>query len=168
MSGGPEVRTYTDLVRELADRGLLDGRWRQVFEAVPRSGFIPPDVWRQLPDRCVPVVGPDAWSALVNSDEPVVTQLDDGAEGGPGVATSSNSMPSMVARMLGLLDVEDGNRVLEIGTGTGYVAALLCERLGDDLVHSVEVDPVVARQATAALARAGYRPRLRVGDGEQP
>ncbi|MFI8200197.1 methyltransferase [Streptomyces sp. NPDC085942] len=168
MSGGPEVRTYTDLVRELTDRGLLDGRWRQVFEAVPRSGFIPPDVWRQLPDRCVPVVGPDAWSALVNSDEPVVTQLDDGAEGGPGVATSSNSMPSMVARMLGLLDVEDGNRVLEIGTGTGYVAALLCERLGDDLVHSVEVDPVVAPQAADALARAGYRPRLRVGDGEQP
>ncbi|MFH9606071.1 methyltransferase [Streptomyces sp. NPDC017448] len=155
-------------MRELVDRGLLTGRWRQVFEAVPRSGFVPADVWRQLPDRCVPVVGPDAWSALVNSDEPVVTQLDDGAEGGPGVATSSNSMPSMVARMLGLLDVEDGHRVLEIGTGTGYVAALLCERLGDDLVHSVEVDPVVARQAADALGRAGYRPRLRVGDGEQP
>ncbi|NEE05273.1 methyltransferase, partial [Streptomyces sp. SID7499] len=40
--------------------------------------------------------------------------------------------------------------------------------LGDDLVHSVEVDPVVARQAADALAQAGYRPHLRVGDGEQP
>ncbi|MEU0102882.1 methyltransferase domain-containing protein [Streptomyces sp. NPDC006267] len=168
MSAAPPAPTYPALVRELADRGLLDARWRQVFEAVPRGRFVPADVWRQLPDRCEPVVGTEAWSALVNSDEPVVTQLDDGAVGGPGVATSSNSMPSMVARMLTLLDVQDGQRVLEIGTGTGYVAALLCERLGDDLVHSVELDPVVARQAAEALAQAGYRPRLRVGDGEQP
>ncbi len=168
VSTAQEVPTYLALVQELADRGLLSARWRRVFEAVPRSGFVPVDVWRQLPDRCEPVVGADAWLALVNSDEPVVTQLDDGAEGGPGVATSSNSMPSMVARMLGLLDVEDDQRVLEIGTGTGYVSALLCERLGDDLVHSVELDPVVARQAAEALAQCGYRPHLRVGDGEHP
>ncbi|MFE1364791.1 methyltransferase [Streptomyces anulatus] len=168
MSAASQVSTYPALVQELADRGLLTGRWRRVFEAVPRSRFIPADVWRQLPDRCVPVVGTDAWLALVNSDEPVVTQLDDGVEGGPGVATSSNSMPSMVARMLGLLDVQDGQRVLEIGTGTGYVSALLCERLGDELVHSVELDSVVALQAADALAQAGYRPHLRVGDGEQP
>ncbi|MGW8981441.1 methyltransferase domain-containing protein [Streptomyces parvus] len=168
MSSTQQVPTYPDLLRNLADRGLLTGRWRQVFEAVPRSGFVPAEVWRQLPARCEPVVGADAWLALVNSDEPVVTQLDDGAEGGPGIATSSNSMPSMVARMLGLLDVEDGQRVLEIGTGTGYVSALLCQRLGDDLVHSVELDPVVARQAAEALAQAGYRPHLRIGDGEQP
>ncbi|MEV7645337.1 methyltransferase domain-containing protein [Streptomyces rubiginosohelvolus] len=168
MSTAQEVPTYSALVQELADRGLLSTRWRQAFGAVPRSRFVPASVWRQLPDRCEPIVGTEAWLALVNSDEPVVTQLDDGAEGGPGVATSSNSMPSMVARMLGLLDIEDGQRVLEIGTGTGYVAALLCERLGDDLVHSIELDPVVARQAADALAHSGYRPHLRVGDGEQP
>ncbi len=52
--------------------------------------------------------------------------------------------------------------------GTGHVAALLCERLGEGLVHSVELDPVVARQAAGALAQAGYRPHLRVADGEQP
>ncbi|MFE4689338.1 methyltransferase domain-containing protein [Streptomyces sp. NPDC056749] len=168
MSTTPTVRTYPDLVQDLADRGLLDARWRRVFEAVPRSRFVPAEVWRQLPDRCEPVVGTDHWLALVNSDEPVVTQLDDGAGDGPGVATSSNSQPSMVARMLGLLQVEDGHRVLEIGTGTGYVAALLSERLGDERVHSVELDPVVARQAAAFLVEAGYRPHLRVGDGEQP
>ncbi|MEW1627741.1 methyltransferase domain-containing protein [Streptomyces sp. NPDC089173] len=168
MSTSPPIPTYPDLVQALADQGLLDARWRQVFEAVPRSRFVPADVWRQLPDRCESVVGTEQWLALVNSDEPVVTQLDDGAVGGPGIATSSNSMPSMVARMLMLLDIRDGQRVLEIGTGTGYVAALLCERLGDDVVHSVELDPAVARQAAEALARAGYRPHLRVGDGEQP
>ncbi|WP_405188400.1 methyltransferase domain-containing protein [Streptomyces anulatus] len=168
MSTAHPASTYPALVQELADRGLLSARWRRVFEAVPRSRFVPAEVWRQLPDRCEPVVGADAWLTLVNSDEPVVTQLDDGDLGGPGVATSSNSMPSMVARMLTLLEVHDGQRVLEIGTGTGYVSALLCERLGDDLVHSVELDPVVARQAADALAQAGYRPHLRVGDGEQP
>ncbi|MFI7285240.1 methyltransferase domain-containing protein [Streptomyces anulatus] len=168
MSAAPQVSTYPALVQELADRGLLTARWRRVFEAVPRSRFVPEVVWRQLSDRCEPVVGTDAWLALVNSDEPVVTQLDDGVEDGPGVATSSNSTPSMVARVLGLLDVQDGQRVLEIGTGTGYVAALICERLGDDLVHSVELDAVVARQAADSLAQAGYRPHLRVGDGEQP
>ncbi|MEI7033551.1 methyltransferase domain-containing protein [Streptomyces pratensis] len=168
MSTAQQAPTYPALVQALADRGLLDARWRQVFEAVPRSRFVPADIWRQSPDRCEPVVGADAWLALVNSDEPVVTQIDDGAEHGPGVATSSSSMPSMVARMLGLLGVEDGQRVMEIGTGTGYVAALLSERLGDDRVHSVEVDPALARRAAEALARAGYRPHLRVGDGEQP
>ncbi|WKN16080.1 methyltransferase domain-containing protein [Streptomyces sp. JUS-F4] len=168
MSTAHQVPTYPALVQELADRGLLTARWRQVFDAVPRSAFVPAEVWRQLPDRCEPVVGTDDWLALVNSDEPVVTQLDDGAEDGPGIATSSNSIPSMVARMLGLLEVRDCQRVVEIGTGTGYVAALLCERLGDDLVHSVELDPDVARQAEEALAQAGYRPHLRVGDGEQP
>ncbi|MFI5791710.1 methyltransferase, partial [Streptomyces sp. NPDC051640] len=87
MSAVPQVSTYPALVRELADRGLLSAGWRRVFEAVPRSRFVPADVWRQLPDRCEPVAGTDAWPALVNSDEPVVTQLDDGALGGPGVAT---------------------------------------------------------------------------------
>ncbi|WP_424918857.1 methyltransferase domain-containing protein [Streptomyces sp. wa1064] len=165
MSTAQETGTYPALVQDLADRRLLDARWRQVWEAVPRSQFIPPDIWRQLPDRCEPVVGTGDWLALVNSDEPVVTQLDDGAADGPGIATSSNSQPSMVARMLGLLGVEDGHRVLEIGTGTGYVAALLSERLGDEQVYSVEVDPALAQQAADAIAGSGYRPHLHVGDG---
>ncbi|WP_069737399.1 methyltransferase domain-containing protein [Streptomyces sp. EN27] len=167
MSTAQETGTYPALVQDLADRGLLDARWRQVWEAVPRSQFIPPDIWRQLPDRCEPVVGTDDWLALVNSDEPVVTQLDDGAEGGPGTATCSASQPSMVAQMLGLLGIEDGHRVLEIGTGTGHVAALLSERLGDEQVHSIEVDPVLAQQAAEHLAGAGYHPHLHVGDGAE-
>ena len=163
-----QAPTYAGLVQDLADRGLLSKRWRQVFDAVPRLQFIPTDIWRQLPDRCEPVTGPDEWLALVNSDEPVVVQLDDGAEGGPGIATSSNSQPSMVARMLGLLHVQDGHRVLEIGTASGYVAALLSECLGEEQVYSIEIDPVLAERAAGTLADAGYHPHLRCGDGEQP
>lgn len=168
MSTAQETGTYPALIRGLADRGLLDAQWRRVFDAVPRSQFVPPDAWRQLLDRCEPLVSTEEWLALVNSDEPVVTQLDDGAEGGPGIATCSNSQPSMTARMLGLLGLEDGHRVLEIGTGTGYVAALLSERLGDEHVYSIELDPALAQQAAEHIAGAGYRPHLRVGDGEEP
>jgi len=160
--------THPGLVQELTERGVLSPRWQQVFDAVPREQFIPSKIWRQLPDRCEPVVGTDEWLALVNSDEPVVIQLDDGAGDGPGIATSSNSQPSMVARMLGLLQLEDGHRVLEIGTASGHVAALLSERLGDERVHSIEIDPALARRAADALASAGYHPHLRCGDGEQP
>ena len=81
------------------------------------------------------------------------------------IATSSASMPRIVAVMLDRLQVADGHRVLEIGTGTGYNAALLCARLGDDKVTSVEVDPATAAEAAGHLAEAGYRPTLVVGDG---
>ncbi|MET9803856.1 methyltransferase [Streptomyces sp. NPDC006368] len=104
--------------------------------------------------------------ALIHSDEPVVIQLDDGHADGPGIATSSNSQPSMVARMLRLLEVESGHRVLEIGTASGYVAAPLSERLGAPLVHSVEIDPGLAHHTAAALRAAGYTPNLACVDGE--
>jgi protein-L-isoaspartate O-methyltransferase len=72
----------------------------------------------------------------------------------------------MVARMLRLLFVESGQRVLEIGTASGYVAALLSRRLGDSAVYSVEIDPGLAHHAAAVLRAAGYRPNLACSDGE--
>jgi protein-L-isoaspartate O-methyltransferase len=71
-----------------------------------------------------------------------------------------------MAAMLERLDVRPGQRVLEIGAGTGYNAALLKELVGAaGRVVSVELDPVVAREARAALRRSGHRVRVVVGDG---
>ncbi|WP_175410108.1 methyltransferase domain-containing protein [Streptomyces sp. TRM64462] len=156
---------HAALVDHLDERGLLDTTWRRIWLRVPRETFLPEQVWRQEPARCVPVTGRERL-ALVHSDEPVVTQLDDGLPDGPGVATCSNSQPSTVARMLQLLDVQDGHRVLEIGTGTGHVAALLSGRVGDRNVHTVEVDADLAGQAARRLAAVGCFPHVAHGDGE--
>ncbi|MEV0373821.1 methyltransferase domain-containing protein [Streptomyces sp. NPDC050636] len=157
---------HAALVQSLDERGLLTPEWRAVWERTPRQAYLPEHVWRQDPDRCRPITTAEERSALVSSDEPVVTQVDDGATDGPGVATSSNSMPSMVAKMLSLLDVRDGQKVLEIGTATGHVAGLLSARLGDHRVTSVEIDASLSAQAERYLSAAGYRPRLVVTDGE--
>lgn len=158
---------HAALVRLLGGRGLLTPQWRKAWEAVPREEFIPQHIWRQDPQRCEPVTRDEDRRALIHSDRPVVTQVDDGKPDGPRIATSSNSMPSMVARTLHLLDVRDGDRVLEIGTATGYVAALLCERLGDDRVFSIELHNGLLQEARTHLQRVGYRPTLVCGDGEQ-
>lgn len=149
----------------LAERGLLSPQWRAVWEQTPRHHFVPDPAWRQLRRGCEPVTGQERMD-LIYSDEPVVTQLDNGEPDGPGIATSSNSMPSMVARQLDALDVRPGHRVLEIGTATGYVAALLCRRVGERNVFSVEIDGVLAARARANLDRAGLSPTLLVADGE--
>lgn len=90
---------------------------------------------------------PARWLSAVYSDRVIVTQFDDGNTAWPEVGyrpTSSCSMPSAVLGMLDALDVCEGMRVLEIGTGTGYNAALLAQRLSDEHVTTMEVDPVVA------------------------
>ncbi|MFC0541061.1 methyltransferase domain-containing protein [Kutzneria chonburiensis] len=61
--------------------------------------------------------------------------------------------------------VAETPRVLEIGTGTGYNAALLAHRLGDENVYSVDVAPELVRMARKRLAEIGRRPRLAEVDG---
>lgn len=141
---------------------------------VPRAPFIPSVVWVDDPATggFVAVSRDDdepRWRALVEADEPIITQVDDGATK-PGETgqqpSSSGSQPSLVAAMLTALDVRDGHRVLEIGAGTGWNAALLSARAGErGHVVSVEVDPVVADDARRILSDAGYPPVVVTGDG---
>jgi protein-L-isoaspartate O-methyltransferase len=120
-------------------------------------------------DRVIRSEEPEVWWEAVYRDAPITTQWDDGACTGPGkgkVASCSNSMPTMVFSMLDALGVEDGNRVLEVGTGTGWNAALLCHRVGPENVVTVEVDEASAKEARLRLAAAGFVPlAAEVGDG---
>lgn len=67
--------------------------------------------------------------------------------------------------MIARLDVAAGHRVLELGSGSGWNAALLCELAGEQAVTTVEVDPALREQAHAALTAAGYAPTVVLGDG---
>ncbi|MFJ9554423.1 hypothetical protein ACIRPH_11440 [Nocardiopsis sp. NPDC101807] len=109
------------------------------------------------------------WWENAYADFALPTQIDDGTPAGAGgrgrYTISSASQPSLVARMLETLRVRDGMRVLEIGTATGYNAALLSARLGTDNVTTIEVDPHLAEQGRAVLASAGFKPTVVCGDG---
>ncbi|WP_427885794.1 ATP-grasp peptide maturase system methyltransferase [Kribbella sp. GL6] len=164
------------LVETLVHAGDLRTQpWRLAVEAVPREAFLP-SFFRPVdgPEGTLwePVVAAEQESlALIYQDETWVTQLDRAITPErtqlpvAGVPTSSSTMPGLVVRMLEELQVDDTAKVLEIGTGTGYSTALLSERLGGDLVTSVEYDSVVAARAANALRAAGYAPDLVVGDG---
>ncbi|MGH3897811.1 MAG: methyltransferase domain-containing protein [Pseudonocardiaceae bacterium] len=156
------------MVEGLAQRGELEPRWRAAFAEVPRHAFLPELVWRHDRDcdsdcDLVPLrraEDPPRWLELAYANASVSTQVDDGHPAGKDgcgfEVTSSASMPAVVAQMLAALEIEPGMRVLEIGTGTGYNAALLAHRLGAHNVVSVEIDPVVAEHARHALGAAGY------------
>ena len=78
------------------------------------------------------------------------------------------SAPHMVAIMAALLDLRAGDRVLEIGTGCGYHAAVTAELVGAETVYSVEYHAELARTARATLAETGYGAvSVRAGDGKQ-
>jgi len=144
-----------------------DPVWREAFEAVPRHLFVPyyyvgvagggyERLWGESPDPRTR----ERWLRGVYADAPLATRLRDGE------LVSSSSQPSLMAKMLAELRVEDGDRVLEIGAGTGYNAALLAHRLGDDdLVTTVDLEPEITESASQHLATAGHRPAVVTGDG---
>jgi len=83
------------------------------------------------------------------------------------VPVSSSTKPDLMVRMLEALDVHEGQRILEIGTGTGYNAALLAHRLGDGNVFSVDIDPEFVDTARQRLNHIGRHPYLAVRDGAE-
>jgi len=102
---------------------------------VPRHRFVP---------------GADLATAYI--DDAVVTRRDE-----TGRSLSSISQPSMVAQMLEMLDLAPGHRVLEIGAGTGYCAALLAELVGPTgQVTTIDIDPDVTDEAHRNLDASGY------------
>ncbi|WBO66299.1 methyltransferase domain-containing protein [Streptomyces camelliae] len=157
------------LVREIDAEGIWDEApvWREAFAAVPRHLFVPyyyvagprgyERRWGESPDPRAR----ERWVRGAYADAPLATRLRDGE------LVSSSSQPSLMARMLVALRVEDGNRVLEVGAGTGWNAALLAHRLGaDDLVTTIDLEPEITESARRHLEAAGHRPVVVVtGDG---
>jgi protein-L-isoaspartate(D-aspartate) O-methyltransferase len=95
---------------------------------------------------------PDVAIADAYLDDAIVTRRDD-----DGVPISSSSQPTIMALMLDQLGIAPGHRVLEIGAGTGYNAALLTELVGPDgAVVSIDIDQAIVDGATEHLAAAGY------------
>lgn len=142
---GPTAPTEEDryaalrerMVREqLAAAGIRDDRVLEAMRRVPRHEFVPPD----LRDRAY-------------EDSPLPIGHD-----------QTISQPYIVALMTQLADIQRGERVLEVGTGSGYQAAVLAE-LGAE-VWTIEIVEPLARSAEETLRRLGYdRIRTRHGDG---
>ena len=130
------MRTGPDLARLLARRGIRDERVLAAIAAVPRELFVPDELRRQAyADRALPI--------------------------GQG---QTISQPFMVATIAAALALEGGERVLDVGTGSGYQAAILAELAAE--VVSIERVPELAEQARETLGRAGYaNVDVRVGDG---
>jgi len=121
---------YLEGSRVLTDPSLI-----AAFQRVPRHAFIPG------------IAIEDAYEDRALS----IKERD-------GVVISSISQPSMIVQMLALLDVRPGQRVLEIGTGSGYNAALLATLVGNDgYVLSVDIEDDLITRARATLAELEFR-----------
>ncbi len=123
------------LVALLREKGIADERVLRAVEAVPRHEFVDPALrHRAYHDAALPI----------------------------GLHQTI-SQPFTVAYQTSLLSVEAGDRVLEVGTGSGYQAAILCE-LGVRVL-SVERHEELLERTRALLDRLGYRVLTRLGDG---
>ncbi|GIF74341.1 protein-L-isoaspartate O-methyltransferase family protein [Asanoa siamensis] len=138
------------------DGGLTRDDLTRAFATVPREVFLADGFHSQDAGLLRP--GDDGFLAGVYRNDALVTKLADGRP------VSSSSQPSLMALMIEELGVAAGMRILEIGAGTGYNAALMAA-LGAD-VTSVDVQPDVAAKAADALRTAGVTgARVLIGDG---
>jgi protein-L-isoaspartate(D-aspartate) O-methyltransferase len=139
--GGERERMALSVANLVATSGARDGREirpsvMNALRRVPRHLFVPENVRGQAyEDRPLPI-GHEA----------------------------TISAPTIVALMTELLDPRPGQRVLEVGTGSGYQAAVLAGLVGE--VYSIEIVEPLARSADERLAALGYRNvTVRAGDG---
>ncbi|HLL37423.1 MAG TPA: methyltransferase domain-containing protein [Streptomyces sp.] len=171
----PHMRALAD---DLAAAGAIRSQpWAAAFATTPRHVFVPRWFEQGTDDKGITVwrrrhADDGEGLAAVYRDVTLVTALDPataeqvGDTAWTGMPTSSSTLPSLMAGMLEDLDVQDGHRVLEIGTGTGYNAALLCARLGSAAVHSVDIDQALVDTARQRLAQIGHEPQLLGRDGQ--
>jgi protein-L-isoaspartate O-methyltransferase len=169
------VTTAVERRRQLADvlvaKGAVHSPWlRRAFQDTPREVFVPRFYRRSESGQKMLADGTDPaqreqWLCSVYTDDALTVQLTPAPDlvDRAGAPTSWSSMPTVMAGMLEALDLQPEHRVLEIGTG--YNAALLCQRVGADNVASVELDPALAGAARRALSQLGLRPRAHTGDG---
>lgn len=128
---------------------------RSMVEKLRQRGKIPPEVLSAMEKVPRHLFVPEAVRAKSYDDEPL-----------PLGSGRSIYEPYVVALMTSLLDLQKGDKVLEVGTGSGYHAAVLA-RLARE-VYSVEIVPPVASQARQRLQALGYHNiEVRIGDGYQ-
>jgi protein-L-isoaspartate(D-aspartate) O-methyltransferase len=138
MPTPPDVKRARMVDEQLRGRDITDERVLDAMERVPREVFVPED----LRDRA----------------------FDDAAL--PIGAGQTISQPYMVGRIAEELGLDGDERILDVGTGSGYQAAVLAE-LGDE-VHTIERIPELAEYARNALAGAGYTDvAVHEGDGSR-
>ncbi|MEV0537696.1 methyltransferase domain-containing protein [Kitasatospora sp. NPDC050463] len=165
MTDLPECRD--GLARSMEQRGAWPERspWlRAAVTALPRDLFAPARLWRWDGRAYVPVdrgVDSAGWIGELyrDQDAAAVTQVT------AGLPTCSLSAQAVVVDMLDSLLLEPGHRVLDLGTGAGWNAALAAWRAGPKRVTTVEVDPALAEAARASLQAAGLDVACEVANG---
>lgn len=122
--------------RQLRGRGISDRRVLEAFETVPRHFFVP-----------------EEYRHLAYEDGPL-----------PIGFSQTISQPFIVAYMTQLLDLTGNERVLEVGTGSGYQAAILSALTAE--VHTIELIPALAERARKTLEQLGVtNVSIHIGDG---
>ena len=164
-SAGPFLERY---VRELKAAGAIQSAAvERAFRAVERHRLLETFYYRAAGSARAAVITHNPGRPLAEHLEIIYADNALATRQQGGLPSSSTSQPSLVARMLELLQLTAGMKILEIGAGTGYNAALLAELAGSQrLVVTVDVAEDVVAQTRRLLAAAGY-PRIRVlvGDG---
>lgn len=171
------------MVARLEDSGdLRPGPLRDALLFLPRQVVMPQAyVRRSAPDETPPRWELLDWSqpadqaelrellysgdsvSVQHSGEPILGRVPGPRTG--GAITAMSSTMDMTAGLLHLLDLQPGQRVLDVGTGAGVTAAIGCAMCGDAGLTTLDIDPHVTAAASERLAALGLRPQAVTGDG---